>query len=114
MRELFTDAFWLQICTILSGSRNGNDRRSTAFMTLKIAVFAPIPSASVSTATAVKPGFFSNWRKANLRSFITQRLHRIHSSRAPSRQPTSGQPYEQENQRHRHEGHWICWFNSVE
>src|SRR5216683_341640 len=29
-----------------------------------------IPSASVSTATAVKPGFFSNWRKAKRRSFI--------------------------------------------
>src|SRR5207302_155717 len=38
--------------------------------TLKMAVFAPIPSASVSTATAVKPGFFSNWRKANFKSFI--------------------------------------------
>jgi hypothetical protein len=24
----------------------------------------------VSTATAVKPGFFSNWRKANLSSFM--------------------------------------------
>ena len=27
-------------------------------------------SASVSTATAVKPGFFSNWRKANFKSFM--------------------------------------------
>src|SRR2546423_1357472 len=35
-----------------------------------------------STATAVKPGFFSNWRKANLRSFITQCLHWIDSRRA--------------------------------
>src|SRR5258707_12143743 len=35
-----------------------------------MAVFAPMPSASVSTATAVKPGFFSNWRKAKRRSFI--------------------------------------------
>src|SRR5438477_10525166 len=59
-------------------------------MTLKIAVFAPIPSASVSTATPVKPGFFSNWRKANLRSFITQRLHRIDSRRA-SRGKQAGQ-----------------------
>src|SRR4030095_2773719 len=41
-------------------------------MTLKIAVVAPMPSARVSTATAVKPGFFRNWRKANLRSFINQ------------------------------------------
>src|SRR5438445_9928075 len=48
---------------------------STLLMSEKMAVFAPIPSASVSTATAVKPGFFSNWRKANLRSFITQCLH---------------------------------------
>src|SRR5438067_13268968 len=39
-------------------------------MTVKMAVFAPMPSASVSTATAVKPGFFSNWRTANLRLFM--------------------------------------------
>src|SRR6266851_6597310 len=35
-----------------------------------MAVQAPMPSASVSTATAVKPGCLSSWRKANLRSFI--------------------------------------------
>src|SRR5207247_2641718 len=35
-----------------------------------MAVFAPMPSASVSTATTVKPRFFSNWRKANLKSFM--------------------------------------------
>src|SRR2546422_1582016 len=34
-----------------------------------------MPSASVSTATAVKPGFFSSWRKANLRSFISWRVN---------------------------------------
>jgi hypothetical protein len=33
-------------------------------------MFAPMPSASVSTATAVKPGFFSNWRKANRTSVM--------------------------------------------
>src|SRR6266446_10581358 len=33
-----------------------------------MAVFAPMPNARVSTATAVKPGFFSNWRKAKRRS----------------------------------------------
>ena len=41
-------------------------------MTLKSAVAAPIPSASVSTATAVKPGFFSSWRKANFKSFMVR------------------------------------------
>src|SRR5205809_4220333 len=35
-----------------------------------MAVLAPMPSASVSTATVVKPGFFSNCRKANFKSFI--------------------------------------------
>src|SRR6266404_9853259 len=38
--------------------------------TLKIAVFAPMPGASVSTATAVKPGFFTSIRNANLESAI--------------------------------------------
>src|SRR4030095_3208039 len=37
---------------------------------LKNAVFAPMPNASVSTAMAVKPGFFSSWRQANLSSFM--------------------------------------------
>src|SRR3974377_25211 len=33
-----------------------------------MAVLAPIPSASVSTATAVKPGFFLSIRRPNLKS----------------------------------------------
>ena len=56
--------------TSSSGFLTGSERNSSVLMTLKMAVFAPMPSARVSTATAVKPGFFSNWRKANLRSFI--------------------------------------------
>src|SRR5437016_7101525 len=67
-----------------SDSRYGSALSNTALTTLKIAVFAPMPRASVSTATAVKPGFFSNWRTANLRSFITQRHHRIDFRRAAS------------------------------
>jgi hypothetical protein len=35
---------------------------SVAFTTLKIAVFAPMPSASVNTAIAVNPGRFSKLR----------------------------------------------------
>jgi hypothetical protein len=31
-------------------------------------VFAPIPSASVNIATAVKPGFFLSMRKPNFKS----------------------------------------------
>ena len=44
----------------------------TALMTLNIAVLEPIPSASVSTATAVKPGFLSNWRSAKRKSSIVE------------------------------------------
>jgi hypothetical protein len=33
------------------------------FITLKIVVFAPMPSASVSIATMVKPGFCVKFRK---------------------------------------------------
>ena len=40
-----------------SGSGKGSGRRRTAFTTLKMAVLAPIPNASASTATAAKPGF---------------------------------------------------------
>jgi len=46
--------------------------------TLTMAVVAPMPSASVSTATEVKPGFLSNWRRANLKSFIGERKNIEH------------------------------------
>ncbi len=36
--------------------------------TLKIAVFAPMPSASVITATSVKPSFFSSIHTPKRRS----------------------------------------------
>ena len=43
----------------LSGSLNGSGRSRTLLTTLKIAVLAPIPSASVKTAIAVNPGRFA-------------------------------------------------------
>ena len=45
-------------CRLTSSFDCGYDNglSSTALTTLKIAVFAPIPSASVSTAASVKPG----------------------------------------------------------
>src|SRR2546429_5666593 len=55
--------------------------RRTLSPILKIDVLAPMPIASVSTATAVKPGFFSNWRKANLRSFIASMNYEVGSMR---------------------------------
>src|SRR5690348_2280718 len=46
------------------GARNGSGRRRTASTTEKIAVFAPIPSARVSTATAANTGDLRRERKA--------------------------------------------------
>src|SRR5438094_1442025 len=82
-------------------------------MTVKIAVFAPMPSASVSTATAVKPGFFSNWRKANLRSFITQRLHRIDFCRASRRKVTGEERSRSQQKPDASKGYRIGWLNFV-
>ena len=46
------------------GSRNGSGSSSTAFTIVKIAVFAPMPSASASTAIIVKPGVRMQRRSA--------------------------------------------------
>ncbi len=51
-----------------SGSLTGRDRSSTAFITLKTAVFAPMPSASVRIAVAANPGLCSSDRNPNRRS----------------------------------------------
>ena len=64
---------------------------------LKIAVFAPMPSASVITAMIVNPGCFSNIRAANLTSWSsvpisdllrTQCDDRVDPASAARRQPT--------------------------
>ena len=47
-----------------SGSGYGSGRRRTPFTTLKTAVFAPIPSASVTRTTAVGPGLDAKDRTA--------------------------------------------------
>src|SRR4029453_2410857 len=56
--------------TTRSGSEKGRPRRKRSCIKLKIAVFMPIPSVSVSTARKVNPGDLRSCRNANLRSFI--------------------------------------------
>ena len=56
--------FWAEISTSCSGFAYGSGRRRSASITLKMALFAPIPSASVSTATAVNRRAIVNWRIA--------------------------------------------------
>jgi CheY-like chemotaxis protein len=46
-----------------SGSRKGSGRSSTALTTLKMAVFAPMPSANVRMTTPVNPRFAKSIRR---------------------------------------------------
>jgi hypothetical protein len=50
--------------TSRSGSAYGSGRSSSAFATLKMAVLAPTPIASDSTAARVKPGLRAKARMA--------------------------------------------------
>ena len=52
-----------------SGCAYGNGRISTLSTTVNIAVFAPMPNASVSTASAANPGELRNCRRAERRSW---------------------------------------------
>ena len=54
--------------TRCSGSGYGSGLSNTPLTTLKIAVFAPMPRASVKIASNVKPGCFRNIRTPNCRS----------------------------------------------
>src|SRR4029453_6317451 len=54
--------------TSCSGAWYGNGRNRTALTMLKIAVFAPIPKLSVSTAISVNPGYLRSIRPLYRRS----------------------------------------------
>src|SRR2546422_11229135 len=87
------------VVTSLCGSENGRGRTRTESTTAKMTTFAPTQRASVSKATVVKPGFFRSWRIANLRSFITQCLHRIDSRGSTRRHPAREQHNQAEQRR---------------
>src|SRR5437868_15542380 len=52
------------------GCANGRPRKNRSWIKLKIAVFMPMPSARVNTASRVKPGDLRSWRIAKRRSVI--------------------------------------------
>ena len=56
--------------TSSSGFLTGSERRRKSFTRLKIAVFAPMPSASEKIATTQKPGLLRSCRSASLRSLM--------------------------------------------
>src|SRR6476659_8299523 len=83
--------------TSRSASGKGNGRSSTPSTTEKIAVFAPIPSASVKTATRVNAGDLRSWRKASFRSFMSfsaESVHWIDARSSPCRNHAGAQGHE--------------------
>jgi hypothetical protein len=66
-----------QSITSRAESPKGNGRRSAASARAKIALLAPIPSASVSAVMAVNPGAAINCRAARRTSLRTSSTHRI-------------------------------------
>src|SRR5438034_5686042 len=61
----------VRTCRTRSGSWNGRPFTKRSLISENIAVFSPIPSASVRTAIKVNTGDLRSWRKANFRSFIS-------------------------------------------
>src|SRR5438105_12781173 len=57
--------------TTRSGSENGNPRRKRSCIKLKMAVFMPMPSASVIMARQVNPGDLRSCRRAKRKSLIS-------------------------------------------
>src|SRR5437016_3778112 len=73
---------------IRAASGYGSGRSRTALTMLKIAVFAPMPSARVRIATAANAGFLVNCRSARRKLFIAKRNHWIDTSGAARRNKT--------------------------
>ena len=63
-----SESFFSATCIRRPSEANGIGRISTALTTLKMTVFAPIVSAIVSTAVAVKTGDLRNMRTAYRKS----------------------------------------------
>src|SRR5712671_5097531 len=82
------------------GCAKGRPRRKKLSMRVKIALFAPIPSARVKTAMKVKAGALSSWRRAKRRSFIAQGNNRIDPGGAAGGKPAG----EEGNSRERDDG----------
>src|SRR6266566_9347360 len=102
--------------TTRSGSENGRPRRKRSCIRLKMAVFMPMPSARVSTATVVKPGDLRSCRRAKRRSFISfsaQCLNRIDMRGATRRKKTGNERGGGQHRARNEEGEWIAWTDFV-
>ncbi len=83
--ERFAEASWITTENKRSWSAYGNGSSKTLSITLNMAVVAPMPRASVSTARAVKPGCFRSTRTANFKSNQTLSSQaKLHKSQTAS------------------------------
>src|SRR6266496_4618935 len=107
----------VRICRTRSGSWNGRPFRKRSLIKLKIAVFAPIASASVITAIKVNAGDLRSWRSANFTSLIlfgSQRGNWIDVCGAACRYQTSQQCDRREQNCCAAEQHWVVRRNLIE
>src|SRR6266481_1196424 len=107
----------VRICRTRSGSGNGSPLRNRSLINEKIAVFNPIPSARVSTATQVNAGDLRSWRSANFTSVIlfgSQRGNWIDVCGAARREQTSHQCGRREQNCCAAEQQWIVRRNLIE
>src|SRR6266571_3499815 len=102
--------------TTRSGSENGKPRRKRSCIKLKMAVFMPMPSASVSTATIVNPGDLRSWRRAKRKSFMSlcaQSLNGIDMGGTARRKKTGKERGGGQHHARNERGEWIAWTNFV-
>src|SRR5436190_1128688 len=104
------------MCTTRPGSLNGRPPKKRSLIKLKIAVFRPIPRASVRTARQVKAGDFRSWRRANRRSFISlcaQSFDWIDMRSAARREKTGKECGGSQHHAGNEKGEWIAWADFV-
>src|SRR5215207_1441001 len=115
-----------QTITALGVVSYANGRSSSALTTEKMVVFAPTPSATASTATAVNPGFFHSIRAAKPKSrqrviyllrstsFVPEGDHRVHLRRPARREEAGEESHAEQRQRDAGEGQRVGRRDAVE
>src|SRR5262249_54612622 len=102
--------------TTRSGSEKGRPRKKRSWIKLNMAVFMPMPMASVMMASEVNPGDLRGCRSANFRSFMFFSPQcfdwinpRVPARGKKTRQESGGSQYHARNEK----GERIAWADFV-